>query len=152
MLTKYSIMKGVYSTAWMLIQIAEKEIDILIIVTFIRIYGECRTCGPNRYKSEVSLYWFMDVRFSSASYFMHKINWVDSRFLHCWSYGKTNKFHLMNSETSLLIPWYLYDSNFCALKEKKDIMAEKRKVEIIWVNESRSHLELFYMEKGSTSC
>lgn len=76
-------MKGVYSIAWMLTQIVEKEINILIIATFIYFYGESRTCDLKRNKSEVSLYWFMDVRFFSASYFMPKINWVDSRFLHC---------------------------------------------------------------------
>lgn len=59
-------MRGVYSIAWMLIQIVVKEIDTLIIVTFICFYGESNTCDPKRNKSEVSLYWFMDVQFFSA--------------------------------------------------------------------------------------
>lgn len=38
----------------------------------------------------------------------------------------------MNSETDLLTLQYLYDSNFCALEERKSIMTDKMKIEIIW--------------------
>lgn len=38
----------------------------------------------------------------------------------------------MNSETNLLTLWYLYDSNSCALKEKKNVTIEETKIEISW--------------------
>lgn len=130
-------MKGVYAIAWMLTQIVEKEIDILIRVTPICFYGEIRTCHPIRNNSEV-IYWCAVLQWQ-LFYAQDKLRQFQIfTLLVVWEDQQVWPHELWNKSVNIMVSLWL--QFLCTEREEKCND---------WGNENRNQLELFYMDKGN---